>query len=91
MSFYIVAFDDEKKQWYEAGLVKGSKSMEACLDTTGGALQISIENKPTRISNTLDILVYKFEFQIVPAKAKASTVEFALGPTQRLVKQWKDG
>ncbi|KYF83920.1 hypothetical protein BE17_43050 [Sorangium cellulosum] len=91
MSFYVLGYDDEKKQWYEVAFVKDKKTMDASLDTTGGELQIFVSKTPTRVSDTLDIKVYKFEFQIVPAKGKTATLEFALGPTQRLVKQWKSG
>lgn len=91
MSFYIIAYDDEKKQWYEAALVKDKPSMDANLDTTGGRLQIFVSKTPTRLSDTLDIKVYKFEFQVVPAKGKTATLEFALGPTQRIVQQWTSG
>lgn len=88
-SFYIVAYDDERKQWYEAAFVKDKKNAEANLDTTGGELQIFVAKTPTPVSDTLDIKVYKLEFQVVPAKGKTSKLEFALGPTQRLVKEWK--
>ncbi|XXY47180.1 hypothetical protein WME91_44970 [Sorangium sp. So ce269] len=91
MSFYVIAYDDEKKQWYEAAFSKDKKNMDANLDTTGGELQIFVSRTPTRISDTLDVKVYRFEFQVVPAKGKTATLEFALGPTQRLVKQWKSG
>lgn len=91
MSFYIVAYDDEQKKWYEAALVKDKKTMDANLDTTGGELQIFVSKTPTPVSDTLDIKVYRFEFQVVPAKGKTAILEFALGPTQRLVKQWKSG
>jgi len=88
LSFYIVSYDDEKKQWYEAVLVKNNGRMTANLDTTDGKLQIFVDNTPTRISDTLDVNVYKLEFQVVPAKDTTSLLEFATGPTQRLVKQW---
>ncbi|WP_437760848.1 hypothetical protein [Sorangium sp. So ce1389] len=88
MSFYVLAYDDEKKKWYEAAFVKDKKNMDANLDTTGGELQIFISKTPVRVSDTLDIKVYRFEFQVVPAKGKTATLEFALGPTQRIVKQW---
>jgi hypothetical protein len=88
MVFYIISYDDEKKQWFEAGLVKDGGRMKAALDTTGGEVQIFISNKPTRIKENLETKVYRFEFQVVPAAGETSTVEFALGPTQRFVKSW---
>lgn len=88
LSFYIIGFDDEKKQWYEAAFVKDGQTLEANLDTTGGELQIAASLAPTRVSKTLDIMVYRFEFQVVPAEGASTVVEFASGPTQRIVKQW---
>ncbi|EYF05028.1 hypothetical protein [Chondromyces apiculatus] len=88
LAFYVIAYDDEKKQWYEAAFVKDKKTMDATLDTTGGEIQIFISKSPTPLSDTLDIKVYRFEFQVVPAKGKTATLEFALGPTQRIVQQW---
>jgi hypothetical protein len=85
---YIIAYDDEKKQWYEAMLVKNNGRMKAALDTTGGEMQIFLSGKPTRISDRLPTKVYRFEFQVVPEEGQTSMVEFALGPTQRLVKNW---
>ncbi|MBK9265480.1 MAG: hypothetical protein IPM54_37550 [Polyangiaceae bacterium] len=88
MVFYIISYDEEKKQWFEAGLVKDGGRMKAALDTTGGEVQIFISNKPTRIAENSETRVYKFEFQVVPAAGETSIVEFALGPTQRFVKKW---
>jgi hypothetical protein len=88
MVFYVISYDDEKKQWYEAGLVKDRGRMKSALDTTGGEVQIFISNKPTRIQENSETRVYRFEFQVVPAAGETSIVEFALGPTQRFVKRW---
>ncbi|MGK3992777.1 hypothetical protein [Sorangium sp. So ce1024] len=88
MTFCVVAYDDEKKQWYEAALVKDNARMQANLDTTGGDLQIFVSKTPTQISDTLDMKVYRFEFQVVPAKDTTTILEFATGPTQRIVKRW---
>ena len=91
VGFYIIAYDDEKKRWYEAALLKEKKSLEANLDTSGGELQLFVAKTPTPVSETVDLKVYKLEFQLVPAKDKTATLEFALGPTQRVVMQWKQG
>lgn len=91
VGFYIIAYDDEKKRWYEAALLKEKKSLEANLDTSGGELQLFVARTPTPVSATVDLNVYKLEFQLIPAKGKTATLEFALGPTQRVVMQWKQG
>ena len=87
-SWYITDYDNDRKSWYDASFVRGKKKAESVIDSTDGELQIFINKQPQRISETLDINVYKFEFQAVPAEGKKSTLEFATGPSQRLVKSW---
>ena len=86
--WYIVAFDDDKKCWYEAALVRDNAKVEANIDTSNGDVQMFIANEGTRISDTLDLKVFKFEFQCVPARGQSTLLEFATGPTQKLIKKW---
>lgn len=88
LDWYILDFDTESKLWFEAAFVKRPAQAAANIDSTGGDLQMFIANEPTRISETLDIGVYAFELQVVPADKKKTTLEFATGPRRRLVKQW---
>jgi hypothetical protein len=90
LAWYIIDFDDSDKLWYEAAFLKSPKTADASIDSAGGELQIFVDNEPTRISETLDINVFGFEFQVVPADKKTATLEFASGPTRKLVKQWGD-
>ena len=91
LAWYIINFDEADKLWFEASYVKSPKTAEASLDSTGGDLQIFVDNQHTRISDTLDIGVFGFEFQVVPADKKKCTLEFATGSKLRLVKQWGAG
>ncbi|MDD9945998.1 MAG: hypothetical protein OXU20_33450 [Myxococcales bacterium] len=88
LSWYIIDFDEDKKLWYEAAFVKTPAKAEANIDSAGGELQVFIATEPTKISETLDLNVYRFEFQVVPADKKKATLEFATGPQTRLVKRW---
>ena len=88
LAWYIIDFDEDAKLWYEAAFVKSPKQAEANIDSAGGNLQIFVDNEPDKASDSLDINVYPFEFQVVPADKKNAKLEFATGPTQRLVKQW---
>jgi hypothetical protein len=91
LAWYVISFDESDKKWFEAAFLKSPKTADASIDSVGGNLQISISTEPTRISDTLDISVYAFEFQVVPADKKKATLEFASGPKHRMVKQWGDG
>lgn len=88
VSWYILAFDDDKKAWYEAALIRDGQKAEASIDVDGGQAQMFIASHGTRITDTLDLKVYRFEFQVIPVPGKTATLEFATGPSQRLVKEW---
>jgi len=88
LAWYILDFDEGDKRWFEAALLKSPKMAEAAIDTTGGTLQIFVDREATRVSETLDLNVFGIEFQVVPASKKKALLEFASGPTHRLVKQW---
>jgi len=88
VSWYILAYDDDKKAWYEAALLRDGQKAEASIDIDDGQAQMFIASQGSRIADTLDLKVYRFEFQIIPASGKTATLEFATGPSQRLVKQW---
>ena len=88
VGWYIINFDDDKMAWYEAAYIDGGSNASANLDTTNGELQISIANSPIRVAENIDIKVFKFEFQIIPAAGASTTLQFATGPTQKIVKTW---
>jgi hypothetical protein len=88
VAWYIIDFDEDRKEWYEAAFVQNSAKASANLDTMGGEVQLFIESQATRVSDVLDLKVYQLEFQIVPAEGSSSTLEFATGSTQKLVKSW---
>lgn len=88
VAWYILSYDDERKQWFEAAFIKGGAKATANLDVVDGVLQWTVDSQATRLNDQLDIPIYRTEFQVVPAEGSASTLEFAAGPTQRLVKSW---
>lgn len=88
VQWYIIAYDDDAKNWYEAALIKDRARADASIDTTRGQVQMFIANEPTYLSDTLDLRVYRFEFQVVPAAGATTHLEFATGASQRLVKSW---
>lgn len=88
LAWYIVDFDPETKVWYEAAFLKSQKAAKANVDSTGGSLQLFVDNEATNVADHLDIGVYRLEVQVVPADKKRATLEFATGPRSRLVKRW---
>ncbi|MFO7179316.1 MAG: hypothetical protein DIU78_011510 [Pseudomonadota bacterium] len=88
VSWYVLGFDEDRKQWFEATYPKNGARAQANVDIVDGVLQMFIDNKPVRVDERLDVRVYKFEFQIVPAEGTSTLLEFATGTTQKLVKKW---
>ena len=91
LSWYIIDFDNEAKVWYDAAFVKDASGTDANLSSRGGKLQIFIENKPEKITEALDVGVYRFELEVLPADGSSTTLEFASGPQQKLVRRWTAG
>ena len=91
LAWYIIDFDNEAKVWYEAAFVKDSSGSDASLSGRGGQLQIFIASTPEKIAETLDVGVYRFELEVLPPDDTATTLEFASGPSQKLVRLWKSG
>ncbi len=87
-SWKVVDFDDQSKSWFEAVDLMDPKRVDAVVNTVDGELQLFVDAGPTRIGDGLDILVYRFEFELVPHARKPSKLQFAMGPNQRLVRAW---
>lgn len=88
LAFYVIDFDEDSKKWYEAVFAKEPKQADVSIDSEGGTLQMFIASTATKASDTLDLNLFAFEFQVVPQDAKSVNLEFATGPTQRLIKCW---
>jgi hypothetical protein len=88
VAWYIVSFDDDRKQWFEASFVKDNGRTQSNVDTANGVLQLFVDNEPVRIDERLDLKAYKLEFQIIPAEGASNLLEFATSSTQRLVLNW---
>lgn len=91
LAWYVIDYDEERKQWYEAAYVKSPSKAQANIDSAGGDLQIFIGNDGTRVSDQLDLNMFRFEFQVIPAEDKTAELEFATGPSRRIVKRWSGG
>ncbi|MEO1233035.1 MAG: hypothetical protein AAFZ18_29495 [Myxococcota bacterium] len=88
VAWYIIDFDSDEKKWFEASYLKSPKEASSNVDSAGGELQLFVSNDSTPVSESLNIGLFKLEFQIVPSDGKSATLEFATGPRRRLVKKW---
>lgn len=87
-NFAIVDYDPSSKSWYDAVELRNPTELDAALNTKDGELQIDVEASPTRIAPTLDVEVYRFVFEMVPTERTEAEIQFATGPTQRIVREW---
>jgi hypothetical protein len=87
LDYAIIGFDDDSKSWYTA-LELDAPPSEAQINTGDGALQLFMSFEPKRIADTLDINVYRLEFEIIPS-VKATRLKIATGPKHRYVSEWK--
>ena len=88
VGFYVIAFDSETNEWFESLVLKTPDKLSANLDTAGGELQIQCDKKSTRLENQVDLSVVRFEFQIIPAAGSSATIQFATGPTEKIMISW---
>lgn len=89
LAWYIIDFDDDSKTWYEAAFVKEAAGADACLSSAHGSLQIGIDPKPEPIDDALDVGVFRFELEVLPLKESSTHLEFAAGPTLKMVRDWR--
>ncbi len=87
-AFTVADYDESSKNWFGAVDLLDPKRLDALVNTVDGELQVFVDSKPTRISDTLDIHVFKFEFEVVPHPRVKTKLQFAMGPNQRLVREW---
>jgi hypothetical protein len=87
-AFTVADYDESSKNWFGAVDLLDPKRLDAVVNTVDGELQVSIDAAPTRISDSLDIHVFRFQFEVVPHPRKKSKIQFAMGPNQKLVRQW---
>ncbi|MEN9578066.1 MAG: hypothetical protein RJA70_1075 [Pseudomonadota bacterium] len=86
LDYTVIGFDEDSKSWYPAIELAATPS-SAQINTRDGALQLFIGFEPVRISESLNINVYRLEFEIIPG-TEASQLKIATGPTHRYATEW---
>jgi hypothetical protein len=87
-SFALIDYDEYSKSWYEAVELSNPRRLSASVNTVDGELQVSVDANATRVTPHLDLEVYRFTFELVPSDRTQAEIQFASGPTQRLVRKW---
>lgn len=87
LDYALIGFDEDAKSWYPAVSLESSPS-DAQINTKNGELQLFVDFSPTRISETLDVNVYRLEFEMIPGET-ATRLKLATGPQHRYVTEWR--
>ncbi|WP_120543364.1 hypothetical protein [Corallococcus terminator] len=88
LAWAVIDFDESGDTWFEAAHLKSPDTAEALIDTVQGAPRLFLDNQPTTLSEQLDVRFFCFEFQVVPAPKKSTTLEFATNAQERRITKW---
>jgi hypothetical protein len=91
LAWAIIDFDEAGDTWFEAAHLKSPASAEALLDTEKGQPKLFLDNQPTTLAPDVDVRFHLFEFRVVPAPKKSTTLEFATNSQERRVTKWGSG
>ena len=87
LDYAIISYDEDSKSWYTS-LALDTPPSDAQLNTADGALQLFMNFEATPVSETLDINLYRMEFEIIPGE-QATRLKLATAPSHRYVTEWK--
>jgi hypothetical protein len=87
LDYAVVSFDEDAKVWYPAVTLDASPSA-AQINTSNGQLQLFAAFEPTRISDALNINVYRMEFEMIAGQSP-TRLKLATGPQHRYVTSWQ--
>lgn len=91
LAWAIIDFDEAGDTWFEAAHLKSPETAEALMDTEKGRPRVFLDNQPTTLAEDVDVRFFRFDFQVVPAPKKSTTLEFATNSQERRVTKWGTG
>lgn len=101
VAWYIIQCEGAGEGWYEAAFIDGFGKASANIDSApvkrtaqssrdvGGYLRINIAHESTSLSDDVDIRLYKFGFQIIPAPGETTLLHFSTSSGAKKVLKWK--
>jgi hypothetical protein len=94
LGWWVINHDDEEKGWYEEAYPKGMLGgdegfVRGQLNAPGGSdVRLSVANEGTKVSSTMDIVVYNLYFEVIPASDGTYVLNFAQAKSKPFVKGW---
>jgi hypothetical protein len=96
-AWYIISCEGAGEKWFEAAHIQSFQSALANIATDqgkndpGGELKVNIARESPGIKGDggdVDIRLYKFEFEVVPAPGETTELHFETGHGQKVVREW---
>jgi len=87
LKFWIGNFDEEEKGWYEE-LYPKADDMKGMLNAQGGDLKIRLGEEGVKVHTNVDVKVFDWYFEIVPAANILTDIHFGFGVKKSAVKHW---
>ncbi|MEO1338398.1 MAG: hypothetical protein AAFV29_22340 [Myxococcota bacterium] len=89
LAWWIVNFDEENKVWYEEAYPLDPSVASGQLNAPGGKeVRLNIGAQAVKIAPNIDINVYPFYFEAIPAANTTYNFNFATSLKTKFVKNW---
>lgn len=87
--WWIVNFDDEKKQWFEEAYPKEPEKVKGQINAAGGRdLRFSVAKEATKVADNIDNNVFNLYFEVVPAANSTHVFTFASSTATPFARAW---
>jgi len=87
ISWWMGNFDEEEKSWYEEVYPKND-DMKGMLNAQGKDLKIAIDSTGVKVHQNVDVKVFSWYFEIVPAANVLTDVNYSVGLKKAQVRHW---
>jgi len=86
-NWWVGNFDEEEKAWYEEVYPKNN-DMKGMLNAQGKNMKIAVDSVGVKVNSNVDVKVFSWYFEIVPAANVLTDVLYAVGVKKNSVKHW---
>ena len=89
LGWWICNFDEENKVWYEEAFPIDPTVVTGQINAPGGKdLRLQVAQEPTKVAPNVDVNVYNFYFEMVPAANTTFAFHFATSSKTKYVRNW---
>jgi len=88
IDFWLGNYDEEAKQWYDECHPAKSGEMKGMFNAEGNAVKCNVAAEGVKVQQNIDVKVYAWYFEIVPAANVLTDISFAVGLGKKSVRHW---